>query len=110
MQTSLTRLSLATALLLGAAFPVLAQGVSSAPTTPAPRPAVTSAAPAAPAAHGAAQAARPAVPSTQVTRPATPALPGGAVQNQAQRPAPAATPGGTSQVQSPTQPAPARVN
>jgi hypothetical protein len=81
---SFTRLSLATALLMGAALPVFAQGGSTpagtAQGTPATRPAVTTAAP---AANGQATAARPATP-----------VPGATVQGNAtpaQRPA--ATPG-----------------
>ena len=101
MHKSFTRLSLATALLMGAALPVFAQGGSTpagtAQGTPATRPAVTTAAP---AANGQATAARPATPAhpggsvqPQAARPATPA-PGATVQGnagQAQRPA--ATPG-----------------
>lgn len=81
MQKSFTRLSLATALLMGAALPVFAQGGSTpagtVQATPANRPAVTSAAPAA--------------------RPATPAQPGGSVQPQAARTATTPAPGATVQ-------------
>ncbi len=92
MQKSFTRLSLATALLMGAALPVFAQGTSAAPVqgSPAQRPAVTSSAPAIPGATpGAAQAVRPTTPApmpsggTQAVRPATPAQPGAAVQTPA---------------------------
>ena len=88
MHKSFTRLSLATALLMGAALPVFAQGGSTpagtGQATPATRPAVTSAAP---AANGPAIAAR----------PATPAHPAGSVQPQAARPATAPAQGATLQ-------------
>lgn len=83
MQNSFTRLSLATALLMGAAIPGFAQGVSATsplPATPMVRPAITSVAPVLPATPAApVQAIRPATPAPTV-RPATPAHPAGAVQ------------------------------
>ena len=101
MQKSFTRLSLATALLIAGALPVLAQGVGT--TVPGPRPAVPATT----------QAARPATPAsaatTQALRPATPAQPGGTVRQEAPARQGAAAATGTQQAATPIRPAAPRI-
>ena len=114
MLHTVTRLSLATALLMGAALPVMAQGSSPATPVPGPRPAVTSMAPAAPAATST-PAVRPATPAPlQAARPATSgapvAQPGGTAQPQAPRLGVATTPGTNQQAATPARPVAPRAN
>ena len=87
MQKSFTRLSLATALLIAGALPVLAQGVGT--TVPGPRPAVPA--------------------TTQAARPATPAQPGGTVRQEAPARQGAAAATGTQQAATPIRPAAPRI-